>query len=1113
MAEGGDGIKLLQAYVEFTTKGLESLQSKINRIRNQINSISRQRTVKIKEGVSVTRVGATLDSLQTKLDNLTSRERSVKLKIDQKGKAPTEQQADDVAGTAVKAAKKAQRKVDAKAKVRIPITPEEPSKADYRGEEQKKLEALRGKVGKLLTLEKARAEFKRKAAAEILSHYKAEAKAIHAQEKAKLKQGKQLFNNDLNRLVERTNLALREQRRQLGALGGAGLAYRNKLEKAFDYESLLRRRMKAAQIVGDDKAIANTARRYEEFARKARRTVTVLNYVTIAVRTARIAWQGLKAAMTFGVSIITSMIGGFLRLAKTVAMVPIKAFNTGIRALFAPTLGLLSLFRQLRSYATMIFGGGLFFVAKSSIESFSELEETVGRATGNIGLLGKDAIKTFTDLKNVARETATATLVPLDQVSRGLEELARGGIADPFQTATDKVMAMRRALENTARLSLISGIDTQDTAKLVAVITNQFGEIGKEADDLADTLAKAQSLAPVTLNDIRQAIEVSGSAARNAGLDFTEYAALVTQSMQRITSGSRSGTALSRTLIQSMLPDNAEAANRILGRVGKSIDQFLDDTGQRYRKAVKGGKGGFSGFIEALSQAGAGIVDLEAIFGFKSREFINLLDQSSEGLLRMTGIVKQLRQAQRDDFTKVFEDFLKNNTLFGALRNLQIRFTDLKVSITELARGNLIRFFNQLAGFVSNIKRFVDTSGALRGFLEGVGTLASNLRSALAPVVTQFARISLFVNTVLIASLAKLATIVAKKVQPYFEKAGRSVAKFFGMGDLTFTTWGQTFNNLAKILYNFDTATTAVINHMKARLAELSAVMLKIMAGRDAGEQWKSFAERASRAIGLIKDEFVAFAIFAGNTLAYSLEYAIKRLVSSGIIADLGLEFSRVAGKRIIPDIGIPFTDIKFNPVDAAFDSGVERMKKMRNGWMSDFNDRVTGDFATKLESAVSDFAKRQGTILPKALGADEFLGAGDKADLDKILGKLESARIKWEGIRDEQLKLMKGLPAGMNASLKIAEDRLSEINRAYDRTIAKRGGDSEGGSESRLMGLEEFQRSLQDGAQYERLQVDEQRKTNRLLQELITTSKAIKIGGGRTVQVYPMDTFMTRFD
>lgn len=1109
MAEG-DGIKLLSAYIELTTKGLKDVKATIRELQRKVSNLTRMRTIKLRPGPEVAKSKASLDGVGARLDKLTQEPHKVRVSMEFEGTQG--RNIKNVISGVAKRTKAAWRKSSKTDPVSVRFPHIEIPREKYSSDEWKRLMSAREKVRAIIDQQNLGIGKQRALEESVLRVLNKKILAKRQEEKKDNADSSKLFTNKFNKMVERTNGLLREQRRQLGSLGNVGLAYRNQLERAFDYENILRKRLKAAQIRGDDKSVATLSAKYEAFNRKARATVAWLNNITLALRIASKAWSAAKATMTFGLSIVTGMIGGFARLAKTVAMVPINAFGAGLRALFAPTLGLLSIFRQLRSYATMIFGGGAFFITKATVEQFSEFEELVGRATGNIGVLGKEAVKTFSNLKSVAREAAIETLVPLDQVTRGMEELARGGIADPFEKATEKVLAMRRALENTARLSLISGIDTQDTAKLVAVITNQFGEVGKEADDLADTLAKAQSLAPVTLNDIRQAIEVSGSAARNAGLDFTEFAALLTQSMQRITSGSRSGTALSRTLIQSMLPKNEWVANNVLKRVGKDIKDFLDETGQRYKQAANGKAGGFTQFIEALSLAGAGIVDLEAIFGFKSREFINLLDQSSEGLLRMSGILKQLGDAQASDFTKVFEDFLKNNTLFGALRNLQIRFNDLKISLAELARGGLIRFFNQLAGFVDKIKNFVDTSGALRAFLEGVGVVASNLRNALGPVVSQFARISMFVNTVLIASLARLATIVARKIQPYFEKAGAVAAEFFGMGKLTFASWGQTFNSLAKILYNFEFATSAAIYNIKARLAELAGVMLKVMAGRDVGDPWQKFADRAKSALRLARDEFVAFSIFAGNTLAYSLEYAIKRLISSGVLADLGLEASRFMAKRYVPDLGIPFTNMKFNPIDTMMDSGQERLKSMRNWMAKDYNERIASDYAEKLESAVKGFADRQATILPKALGFDELYGSGDSAALDRVLGKLETARIQWEELRDQQIDLMQGLPAGLGASLKFAEDKLGEINRAYDRTIAKRE-EMTAAPESKLMGLEEFQKSLQDGAQYERLQVDEQKKTNKLLEELITTSKAIKLGDGRTIHMYPTDAFMpTRF-
>lgn len=310
-------------------------------------------------------------------------------------------------------------------------------------------------------------------------------------------------------------------------------------------------------------------------------------------------------------------------------------------------------------------------------------------------LLGNISDKEFADLNKAARELGKSSKFSASETAGAIEVLASQGLN------TQQILS--GALRATADTAAASGSTIEEAANLVTQASNVFGIEAGKMGEVADRAVGLMDVSRFGVNDFGLALSQGGLAARQAKLDFEEFAAIVALAGKYFDSGSDAGTSF-KTFVASLSKDTASAAlamekigfsaydasgqivsmEEIIRRLQRGLrglsdqaksqvlnDIFGSDAGriafalategvEGYGKALnavfngnaakaaetrmKGFKGSFEEFTGALEELGIAIMDsgiLETITNLvkKVTEWIDKLSESSPATLKFATYV------------------------------------------------------------------------------------------------------------------------------------------------------------------------------------------------------------------------------------------------------------------------------------------------------------------------------------------------------------------------------------------------------------------------------------------------------------------------------------------
>ncbi|HTE63750.1 MAG TPA: phage tail tape measure protein, partial [Solirubrobacteraceae bacterium] len=168
--------------------------------------------------------------------------------------------------------------------------------------------------------------------------------------------------------------------------------------------------------------------------------------------------------------------------------------------------------------------------------------DSVANATGNqMERFRKQALKAGADTKFSALEAAEAQT-----------ELAKGGLAVS--------QIMRGGLKSALALAAAGELELGQAAATTVNAMKLFGLRGKDAMRVADGLATAANATTSDVSDFAIALQQGGSAAKTAGLSFSETVTALETLAEVGIRGSDAGTSLKTALIQLASPSSAKAA-------------------------------------------------------------------------------------------------------------------------------------------------------------------------------------------------------------------------------------------------------------------------------------------------------------------------------------------------------------------------------------------------------------------------------------------------------------------------------------------------------------------------------------------------------------------------
>lgn len=194
------------------------------------------------------------------------------------------------------------------------------------------------------------------------------------------------------------------------------------------------------------------------------------------------------------------------------------------------------------------------------------------------------AVRSFAILEtnlDVFRATTSATAEQMEAVREEARKLgadltlpsvSAGDAADAMVELAKAGLSVEDAMEGArAVLQLATGaaISNADATRLVANVLNAFSLSGREAAEVADTLANAANEAQGSIADIGTAFQQAASAGRQVGLSFGDTAAFLTILAKNGLRGSDAGTSLRTALIRLVNP--SERAQEAFNKLGITL--------------------------------------------------------------------------------------------------------------------------------------------------------------------------------------------------------------------------------------------------------------------------------------------------------------------------------------------------------------------------------------------------------------------------------------------------------------------------------------------------------------------------------------------------------------
>lgn len=303
-----------------------------------------------------------------------------------------------------------------------------------------------------------------------------------------------------------------------------------------------------------------------------------------------------------------------------------------------------------------------------------------------------------------------------------------------YANANESINTIMQKTEPTVLLATASGKSASDAADTVQGILNQFKMTDDAAMGVVDTLeglsAEMKMDFAKGIQNVSDAVKVSGSVINNAGMSFERYASIVSSAAE--------STRLSGSVL-------GNAFKTISSRIGRSKDGETTDAERSKAEEAYNSIGvsirNADGDIRDLSET---LDDLSKVWGTLSRSQRNYIAEQSAGMHRIsifTNIMDNYSRALELEQTalnssgmamKVNE--VRANSIDGKLQKLSSTMTQLyNDSISEEAIMSVIDFADALAKVADNLGLLKGAFAALgaAGIAKGIGLIASNWQAIL----------------------------------------------------------------------------------------------------------------------------------------------------------------------------------------------------------------------------------------------------------------------------------------------------------------------------------------------------------------------------------------------
>lgn len=414
-------------------------------------------------------------------------------------------------------------------------------------------------------------------------------------------------------------------------------------------------------------------------------------------------------------------ISGFVSQLQALRNISLGSIVSSVGALGA------SLSTAIAPVAALVGGiAALGYTVSESISSVSDFETHLDGLQSLTGL-GDDAMKSIADgaieMSKGFKSSASEIVDSMKLIGSQAPELLQN------QDALMKVTEAANVLSEAA------GIEVVDAAKGVTTVMNQMGASASEATNIINVLAASSQQGSADVAYLNTAFEKAGTAAKSAGMDYTQLAAAVETIAPKFSSADVAGSTLNSTLLALSVQANDKFKPAVVG-----MDQALQN----------------------LAKAEMDDIQMKNLVGASNITMLKTLIEAKDTF-------KGFESSLAGTNTAYEQMAINTDNLDGTIGGLKSNWEALLLTLgeSEIIQG-IIQFFQQVISTLTELINYI--SATIKEF-EGLGG-SINIVDALGAVWK--------VNVAIIKAACEIIEVAIASVIKLFQKIGQVVRSVWG---------------------------------------------------------------------------------------------------------------------------------------------------------------------------------------------------------------------------------------------------------------------------------------------------------------------------------------------
>ena len=414
-------------------------------------------------------------------------------------------------------------------------------------------------------------------------------------------------------------------------------------------------------------------------------------------------------------------ISGFVSQLQALRSISLGSIVSSVGALGA------SLSAAIAPVAALVGGiAALGYTVSESISSVSDFETHLDGLQSLTGL-GDDAMKSIADgaieMSKGFKSSASEIVDSMKLIGSQAPELLQN------QDALMKVTEAANVLSEAA------GIEVVDAAKGVTTVMNQMGASASEATNIINVLAASSQQGSADVAYLNTAFEKAGTAAKSAGMDYTQLAAAIETIAPKFSSADVAGSTLNSTLLALSVQANDKFKPAVVG-----MDQALQN----------------------LAKAEMDDIQMKNLVGASNITMLKTLIEAKDTF-------KGFESSLAGTNTAYEQMAINTDNLDGTIGGLKANWEALLLTLgeSEIIQG-IIQFFQQVISTLTELINYI--SATIKEF-EGLGG-SINIVDALGAVWK--------VNVAIIKAACEIIEVAIASVIKLFQKIGQVVRSVWG---------------------------------------------------------------------------------------------------------------------------------------------------------------------------------------------------------------------------------------------------------------------------------------------------------------------------------------------